>query len=416
MISWLFLAVSLWGAAFTWNALYPHFGGRRRSAASFAAGWLTSELALHHLAWQLVATVAFGLLGAFDAWPGLLGLALTLVSWTGLALAQVQAASSRRVMEEALCAGLGSDYRESIRPELREGLSELIERKRLLRPFPIKSPLVERTKDILFARERGVDQTLDVYRSRSHPSGCPVLFQIHGGGWIAGSKNEQALPLMYQLAARGWVCVSADYRVSPHATFPDHLVDVKKALRWIKEHVAEHGGDPDFIVATGGSAGGHLASLVALTQNDASFQPGFEGGDTSVQGCVPFYGVYDFLDRDRAWRHDGLRRVLERQVLKGSPEELPELWEQASPISHVRADAPPFLVIHGVGDSLAPVAGARAFVKALRECSREPVLYAELPGAQHAFELFPSLRTMRVNQAVERFLCTLRSRHALAHA
>ena len=96
-----------------------------------------------------------------------------------------------------------------------------------------------------------------------------MLFQIHGGGWVIGSKNEQALPLMYHLARAGWVCVSVDYRLSPQATFPDHLVDCKRALAWVREHVAEYGGDPDFVVVTGGSAGGHLAALVALTPNDA---------------------------------------------------------------------------------------------------------------------------------------------------
>ena len=414
MTSWLFLAVSLWGAAFTWNALFPIVRGSRRSALSFAAGWLTSELALHHLAWQAAATLVFGLAGAFTAWPGQLGLGITLLSWAGLGLAQARAARAGHAVEEALREGLGADYRERILPEIREGLEEAIDWRRVLQPLPIRTTLVERTKDVRYARERGIDLKLDVYRSRTHPTDCPVLFQIHGGGWVMGSKNEQALPLMLQLASRGWVCVTADYRLSPHATFPDHLVDVKQALRWIKENVAEYGGDPSFIVVTGGSAGGHLAALVALTQNDPAFQPGFEGKDTSVQGCVPFYGVYDFLDRNRAWPHGGLRQVLEKQVLKGSREEIPELWEQASPLSHVHEGAPPFLVIHGSGDSLVPVDQARSFVKALREKSREPVAYLELPGAQHAFELFRSVRTLRVNLGVERFLGVLHSRHVLA--
>jgi acetyl esterase/lipase len=413
LISWLFLAVSLWGAAFTWNALFPFFGGARRSAASFAAGWLTSELAVHHLAWQAAATLLFGLLGAFGAWPGKLGLAITTLSWLGLAAAQLRAARTGLVTEDALRQGFGADYRERILPNLRESLSDAIHWRRVVQPLPIKTPGVERTKDILYARERGVNLKLDVYRPRTHPVGCPVLLQVHGGGWVGGSKNEQALPLMYELASHGWVCVSADYRLSPHATFPDHLVDLKRALRWVKEHVAEYGGDPHFVVVTGGSAGGHLAALLALTQNDPTFQPGFEEADTSVQGCVPFYGVYDFLDRSSAWKHSGLRRMLERQVMKGSPEEIPEQWEQASPISHVHADAPPFFVIHGERDSLVPVADARAFVKALRERSKSPVAYAELPGAQHAFELFPSVRTLRTNQAVARFLAVLQSRHAL---
>src|SRR5437667_270151 len=126
-------------------------------------------------------------------------------------------------------------------------------------------------------------------------SGCPTLLQIHGGAWILGSKNEQGIPLMRHLASRGWVCVSANYRLSPRATFPDHLIDCKRAVGWIRQHGADYGANTDFLVVTGGSAGGHLAALVALTANEPEYQPGFESADTSVSGCVAFHGVERFL-------------------------------------------------------------------------------------------------------------------------
>jgi acetyl esterase/lipase len=90
--------------------------------------------------------------------------------------------------------------------------------------------------------------------------------------------------------------------------------------------------------------------------------------------------------------------------MKGSREEIPEAWDRASPISRIDAEAPPFFVIHGANDTLVPVDGARSFVQALREKSVRPAAYAELAGAQHAFELFLSLRTVRVNDAAQRFL------------
>ncbi len=229
MISWLFLAVSLWGAAFTWNAIFPNPRGMRRSMLSFAAGWLTSELALHHVAWQAIATAVFALLGAFDSWPGQLGLAITLVSWGGLGFAQFRASQAANIVERALAEAFGAESLDALAPELASRLSGL-EWRRVVQPFPIRSALVERTRDVVYGRARGIDLTLDVYRHRDHPTGCPVLFQIHGGGWIGGRKDDQALPLMYQLADHGWVCVSANYRLSPHATFPEHLVDVKRAL------------------------------------------------------------------------------------------------------------------------------------------------------------------------------------------
>ena len=108
-------------------------------------------------------------------------------------------------------------------------------------------------------------------------------------------RSPQAYPLLSHLADHGWICVSIDYRVSPRNTWPDHIVDVKRALAWIKEHIAEYGGDPDFVAISGGSAGGHLAALAALTPNDPQFQPGFEDADTSVVAAVPIYGRYDWV-------------------------------------------------------------------------------------------------------------------------
>ena len=411
MSSWLFLAVSLWGAWFTYNAHRPRGAGPRFSIVSFFGGWLTSELALHHIAWQAVATLGFGLAGAFGAWPGLLGLGVTLASWVGLGLAQLRAMRSGEVVEAALREGLGPEYALAIRPELRETLVGDVDWLRVARPFPIRSRDVERIRDVRYGRAKGVDLDLDVYRSSSAPQNAPVLFQIHGGGWTIGSKDEQGLPLMTHLAQRGWVCVAANYRLSPHATFPDHLIDLKRARAWIGEHIAEHGGDPDFVAVTGGSAGGHLAALVALTANDPEYQPGFEAVDTSVRCCVPFYGVYDFTNHKQTLLHDGMTGFLEKQIMKGSLDEIRADWERASPIHRVHADAPPFFVIHGELDTLVPVGEAREFVTALRRVGCESVTYAELPGAQHAFELFPSVRTLYTINAVDRFLANVYSRY-----
>jgi acetyl esterase/lipase len=206
------------------------------------------------------------------------------------------------------------------------------------------------------------------------------------------------------LAAHGWVVISANYRLSPRFTFPDHIVDVKNAIRWIREHGKEVGANPNFIMITGGSAGGHLAALAALTPNDPTYQPGFENVDTTVQACVPFYGVYDFTDRAGIFSKTLLLPILERAVVKKRLSESRAIFEHASPMSHVREDAPPFLVIHGEKDSLVPVAEGRLFAELLGAKSKVAVLYAEIPGAQHAFEVFPSERTGHVLAGVERFV------------
>ena len=202
---------------------------------------------------------------------------------------------------------------------------------------------------------------------------------------------------------RGWVCVNANYRLSPGATFPDHLIDVKRAIRWIREHAEEYGANPDFLVLVGGSAGGHLTALATLTANDARYQPGFEEVDTSVSACLPLYGVYDFTNRFGHWPHGAFHRMLSRLIVKASPRKNPEIFADGSPILQIDGPAPPFCLIHGENDSLVPPAEAREFANALREQANATVVHAELPGAQHAFEIFPSVRQAYVMQAMEHF-------------
>jgi acetyl esterase/lipase len=411
LIPWLFLAVALVGAWFTVNAFRPVFAAPRFSIVSFLAGWLTSELALHHIAWQAVATLGFVWAGALQSWPGRLGLAITLLSWAGLARVWFGAHVAEGVCEGALRAGLGPAYRDDIRPDVAERFAPGIDWRQIALPFPVHHPEVRRVKGVVYAEVDGRPLRLDVYHRRDRPSGCPTLLQVHGGAWILGSKDHQGLPLMLQMASRGWVCIAANYRLSPRATFPDHLIDLKRAIKWIREHGAEYGADPDFLAVTGGSAGGHLAALVALTANEPEYQPGFEHVDTSVRACIPFYGVYDFTDRHKHYQHRGLAVLLERRVMKAKLADAPDAYEKASPIARIHPGAPPFFIVHGDRDTLVPVAEARAFAEALRTRGKAEVVYAEIPGAQHAFEIFPSVRTTFVIHAVERFLARLYSRH-----
>ena len=111
----------------------------------------------------------------------------------------------------------------------------------------MKHPDVERIKDVPYGpiRRRNL---LDVYRPRDVPSGAPILLQIHGGGWVISNKNQQGKPIMLHFASRGWVCFAPNYRLSPRSTWPDEIVDVKRAIAWIKEHAHEYGADPSFII------------------------------------------------------------------------------------------------------------------------------------------------------------------------
>jgi acetyl esterase/lipase len=222
---------------------------------------------------------------------------------------------------------------------------------------------------------------------------------------MLGNKNHQGLPLIYLMAASGWVVVSINYRLSPAARFPAHLEDVNLAIAWVRNNIARYGGDPNFISVTGGSAGGHLASLAALgaTWREADVVP--ESTGLAIKAAVPIYGRYDFLGRDEIpAMQKAFVQFLTRYIMPAAPEALPELWEQASPVSRVHAGAPPFFVIHGSNDCIVPVEGARIFSERLRTVSNAAVVYAELPGLQHGFDIVRSPATEFMIHAVRRFL------------
>ena len=403
--AWTLLWLALVGAAMTITALVRATRLGWGNVTWFLSGWLTSELAVFHILSSAGVLFVLGVvLGGLLILPGPLALPVMLASWAGLAVAQWRARPSRRVLEQALEAGLGSGYRERIPAGRRTLLRERVPLRELVRPFKLREPGVEWQRNLPY-HDGHRRQRLDIYRPAGGCIGAPVLLQIHGGAWVMGNKHEQALPLVYHLAARGWVVVTPNYGLSPRARFPDHLVDCKRALAWVRRHIADYGGDPAFVAVTGGSAGGHLAALVALTPNDPRLQPGFEEVDTRVAAAVPFYGVYDFLDR-HGHKGDGgaMARWLERTVMPRPLAQDPAVWDLASPIALLHRDAPPFFVLHGTHDSLASVEDARRFAAQLRSVSTQPVVYAELPGAQHAWDVFRSVRAMESVQAVTRFL------------
>ncbi len=387
-------------AALTANAVRP-VPGFRVAIPSMAAGWLTSELAPHLLA----LTAADALRESTRSRPDRRALALAGGSAVALAAMVAQSMRAKEHVDRALAEALGADYRDRL-TEVHTDLDLSAPLRQLVLPFRVVDDEVEVLKDIAYDATHGKRGLLDVYRRRgTEHEKAPVLLQVHGGGWTVGDKEHQGIPLMLHMAARGWICVAVNYRLSPRDAFPAHLVDVKRAIAWVREHGPSYGADPSFLALTGGSAGGHLAALAALTPGDPEYQPGFEDADTSVQAAVPHYGVYDFAGAIGTRRSRQLRDLfLGPRVLFKDPRTGLTEFEKASPLARVRADAPPFFVIHGSSDSLVEVAQARAFVEALRAVSRQPVAYAELPGTQHAFDVFPSIRSAHVVRGVDRFL------------
>lgn len=320
--------------------------------------------------------------GAARTGPGRLGLGLAAAAVVALLTLDRRARATDQVLAEALVDALDAPPPTADAPAW-------------LSPRAITAPRRFRAagaRDVAYG-PHGRENLLDVWRHPDLPAdaGAPVVVEIHGGAWSSGRKEGDANPLMSHLAERGWVCVAVNYRLGPGARWPAMIDDVRAALRWVHAHVAEHGGDPGFVAVTGGSAGAHLAALAALTGE----------ADTRVDAAVTLYGIYDLTEDDGSGTLDLL---LAETMMPGTLTNDATEWLAASPAHRVHADAPPFFVLHGTGDAIVVPDQSRAFVRALEAVSSRPVAYAELPHAQHGFDLLPTPRTLLVVRAVEAFL------------
>lgn len=356
----------------------------------WAFGFIINEVPSVAIYVLCAATLLVGAEGGLDSLVGGAAAVLTLLVLAGLAVVGWRATQAGAVIERALADGLGARWMTTmdaatvtaLRPAHSFGWVALA-------PVRVRRRDVERIADISYG-DGGVANTLDVYRRRSSAGGRPILIHLHGGALRRGRKNRQGLPLIYGLASRGWICISANYRLLPSTTFPGHLIDVKKIIAWARANGAEYGADPAIVFVAGGSSGAQLAALAALTANDLAYQPGFESADTSVTGAIALYGYYG----SRSDQRGGNRA------------------SEFLPVSRIAATAPPFFIAHGDLDTLTSVEEARHFAADLRRVSDNPVVYAELPGAQHGFDTFRSLRADNIVNGVEAFAAWVRAMQA----
>lgn len=338
----------------------------------------------------------FVFLLVISAVPGYLGgAALAPWDWVGLALACLLALGfaviawrgfkANRVIAPALDAGLGQGWRAQVDADRLVNLDRGPRWARILfMPFVFGRRGVRRLGNVRYGPHRR--NVLDIYRSSHRPSGAPVLIYFHSGGFFSGNKRLGAAPLLYRLAGQGWVTVSANYRLRPQADVFDHIADAKRVIAWVRENAHEHGADPSTLVVAGGSAGAYLSVMAALTQNQARYQPGFEGSDTSVSAVVGLYGWY------------------------GGYYGMGGAASEVGPLGHDASGAPPTFIAHGDLDTLATIEAARRLEGHLRSASDEPVVFAELPGGHHGFDLFYSLRYEAVVDGIEAFTAWVRAR------
>jgi acetyl esterase/lipase len=355
------------------------------------AGWLVGELAVFHLLLQAVVALGLVAAGGLDETRGWIGLAALGVSWIGLVRVQIVAGKARGSIARDLAAVIGDTAAVELgshRPSL----------SMLARPFHHDRSGLEISRDVAYGPESR--HQLDLYRLASPPDKPrPVMIYVHGGAWIIGKKEQQALPMIHALAKQGWLVVPVRYGLAPRHRFPTAITDVERAVGWVADHAEELDADPNFIAISGGSAGGHLAALAAL---------GSAVGHR-IAACVPIYGAFDFTDSQKIRGYASMRVFLERAVMPTKLADDREGWEAASPIFRVDTDAPPFLVVHGTHDVLLWREETRSFVAALREASSASVTSVEVPGAQHAFDLFHSVRSAAVVDGIITWLEAVRA-------
>ena len=238
----------------------------------------------------------------------------------------------------------------------------------------------------------GRTETLDLYLPKNRKPGTqsPAIVLIHGGGWKEGDKaqaREKEFGIFF--AENGFVVASVNYALRSAGRYPVNLQDCKNGVRYLRAHAKELGLDPDRIAVMGGSAGGHLALMVAYTADDPGLSPAepYPGVSDRVKAVVDFYGITDIGGRkktDPDGKPTELRGMDEEGKAVFGPDE--KDWKQASPIAHVRRDVPPTLIVHGKKDTTVDRDQSQLLADALKKAGAEVEL-VWLPQAGHSFSL-----------------------------
>lgn len=380
MSGWILFTLAMIGAGLVANAAWPSRGPWMLIPSWFGV-LITTDLVFHHIVLQTIVVGICAGFGALETTQG--NVAVAVMALSSLALLKIWSPALRaHTIVDAVSADLELDPATPLPRSL------------LLTPFPMTRKTVEVIRNIEFSQAGGRTLALDVYRPDLASDNRPALIYVHGGGFLFGDKKEQGLPLCNHMATLGWVCFNVNYRLSPDATWPEHLDDVHAAINWVREHAEEYGIDENFIAISGNSAGGQIASMAALHAD----------ADTAVHAVVTSYSIYDLTNRHGAHNPEYLSKMIGPHVLKANPETEMERFSKASPRDSLTKVTIPWLVIHGSDDPLVPVIEARDFFTALEASSTAMCGYAEFPGASHGFDVYYCHRAAAAVDLTARFL------------
>jgi len=232
--------------------------------------------------------------------------------------------------------------------------------------------------NIVYSTANNYECKLDVYARQGDPA--PVLIYIHGGGWVAGTKENATLGIIPYLEM-GFSVVNVEYRLARVSLAPGAVEDCRQALRWVRKNAKEYGFDTTKIVVTGGSAGGHLALMTGMLTPEAGLDASREWDQKPiaprVSAIINFYGITDVADL-----LSGPNRQEYAVSWIGSNENPVAVAKRVSPLTYIRKNLPPILTIHGDKDGLVPYSHAVRLHDALNKAGVKNQLLT-IPGGGH---------------------------------
>lgn len=260
-----------------------------------------------------------------------------------------------------------------------------------------ESPLpagIEVRRDVPYAANTNPRQTLDLYLAKERAAGAklPVIVFIHGGGWVGGNKSSGRAALQGFVAGGNYAAASVAYRLAGEARWPAQIHDCKAAIRWIRANAPSLGIDGERIAVMGTSAGGTLATLLGVSSDVAELEGtvGPHAGTSSRVTCVVNRcGRLDFdAEPEAARAGPSQAKALEGRLttMFGAPfAERRAAARQGSPITHVTADDPPVITLHGTRDELVPISQAEAFDAAAQKAGARHLMIRVVNGG-HGFD------------------------------
>lgn len=320
----------------------------------------------------------------------------------------------------------GADWSDQILPEL---TSQVVQKRRSLLLKVIDSADLSLERDVTFWKVPGTDRELlcDIWRPANGEVSGLAIIHFHGGGWWIGDKDFFTKQYFRHMVAQGHTVMDVAYRLCPEVDIYGMVGDVKRAIAWMKANVSHYSVDPEKIVLWGGSAGGHLALLSGYAPHHPELTPeDVLDTDLSVCGVISFYGPTDML---AAYHHERQQIFEDRPqvaispvsikdrrdygrmdvLLGGRPQDVPEMYEFASPDSHVHPGCPPTLLIQGDRDFITPVEATCSLHSKLVEAG-VPAINIVFPWSDHGFDMTLQRISPPVISAmydVDRFLAIL---------